>query len=200
MPINWKQNQPIVVYARLVLAENFPFFMSLGYSPHWSGMGGYVDQTTKSGKESAHAEGRAIDIYLRAVKPWEKELGDGLFDLFRRNHVVLGVDHVIWNKNIWSLKGLRPYENKDNGPHTDHVHVAFTREGSQKQPILLKTLAQQLRQDLDFKHANSGIRQIEGLPNMSAEELSPYQARMSWGTTTKKFLKTTMSEYNTSLV
>ena len=120
MPINWKQNQPIVVYARLVLAENFPFFMSLGYSPHWSGIGGYVNRKTKSGNESAHIEGRAIDIYLRAAKPWEKELGNGLFDLFRLNSVALGVKHVIWNKKIWSAgKGLRSYENHDNGPHTD---------------------------------------------------------------------------------
>jgi len=188
MSINWKRNQPIVAHVRLVLAENFPFFMSLGYSLNWSGIGGYVDRTTKSGKESAHAEGRAIDIYLRAAKPWEKELGDGLFELFRRHHVDLGVDHAIWNKRIWSSNhGLRPYNNKSNGPHTDHVHVAFTREGSQQQPTILKTLAQKLRQDLDFKHANSGIRQIEGLPHMSAQELSPYQARMSWGTAAQHY-------------
>jgi hypothetical protein len=41
------------------------------------------------------------------------------------------LDHVIWNRQIWSSArgGPRPYTGVS--PHTDHVHVAFTRAGSQ---------------------------------------------------------------------
>jgi hypothetical protein len=172
MAINWKRNQPIIHYARTVLILTFPFLLRLGYGRHPSGMGGYVDRTTRSGGRSAHAEGRALDIYLSAFVPPEKQLGDGLFDLFGRNHHALGVDHVIWNRQIWSAAkgGPRPYLNVANGPHTNHVHVAFTRDGSQVQPPLLQSLAAALRRRLDAEYQTWG-RQIEGWPSAG----SPYR-------------------------
>jgi hypothetical protein len=177
---NWKKNQPIVHYARTVLVLTFPILVRLGYSKHPSGIGGYVDRTTRSGGPSAHAEGRALDIYLSAFVPAEKRLGDGLFDLFRRNPHALGVDHVIWNRRIWSSDkgGPRPYTNAANGPHTNHVHVAFTREGSQVQPPALQTLAAALRRRLDGEHYAWG-RQIEGWEEarrgVTPAEVSPYR-------------------------
>ena len=62
----------------------------------------------------------------------EKFLGDQLFQLFIQNAAELGLDHVIWDRQIWSAQrgGPRPYTGVS--PHTDHVHVAFTRDVSQR--------------------------------------------------------------------
>lgn len=68
-----------------------------------------------------------------------------LFDMFITSSGRLGVDHVIWNHNIWSAQkgGPRTYTVK-NRPHTDHVRVAFTPNGSQSRPPLLLTLLDQV--------------------------------------------------------
>ena len=176
MAINWNQNQPIVHHARTVLVLTFPMLTRLGYSTNPSGIEGYAKRTTHSGGPSAHAEGRALDIYVSAFVHAEKMLGDGLFDVFSKNHQVLGVDHVIWNRRIWSAAkgGPRPYTNAANGPHTNHVHVAFTRAGSQKQPPALQTLAAALRRRLDAQHFAWG-RQIEGWTEATPAETSPYR-------------------------
>lgn len=184
MAIDWKQDQPIILQLRLVLVETFPFFTRLGYSKHWSGMGGFVDRTTHGGGFSAHAEGRAMDIYLSAFKADEKRLGDGLFDLFRTHSVALGVDHVIWNRRIWSRDkgGPRAYTNAANGPHTNHVHVAFTRQGSQRQPPILRPLLENLRRRLDrdnYRRSMNWARPIEGaqdeLSALGPAGTSPYR-------------------------
>lgn len=89
------------------------------------------------GTFSMHSEGRAADIYLEAGDATQLQIGDGLFEVFRRWHRNLGVDHVIWNRQIWSEEngGPRPYTGTH--PHRDHVHVAFTRAASQVQPTFL---------------------------------------------------------------
>ncbi|MEZ5063704.1 MAG: hypothetical protein R3B81_03165 [bacterium] len=175
MGVRWKQDQPILLLLRVALVEQFPFLTRLGYSTHWSGIGGFVDRTTRSGGPSAHAEGRAADIYLSAFEPYEKMLGDGLLRLFGSNLTPLGVDHVIWNRQIWSAEkgGPRRYENKKNGPHTDHVHVAFTRAGSQKQPPLLSKLVRDLRWQLDFT-LRTRLSGLETVRHGRAEWNSPF--------------------------
>ena len=84
-------------------------------------------------KKSSHAEGRALDFHLDATDPSQKALGDRLFDAIIRKAEKIGVDNVIWNREIWSVgkkvAGKRKYNGKN--PHTDHVHVEFTRAGSQ---------------------------------------------------------------------
>lgn len=162
--VNWKRNQPIFFQLELLLVENFPFLTELGYGKRWSGMGAYVNRTTRSGGVSHHAEGRAVDIYLSAFKSAERRLGDGLFELFIANGRALGVDHVIWNHRIWSWErgGPRPYTNRQNGPHTDHVHVSFTRAASQQQPDILSKLIPALRRKLDAEEI-SLMRRLEGV-------------------------------------
>lgn len=81
---------------------------------------------------SAHAEGRAVDIGLSASKADEKALGDQLFRLLIKNATELGLDHVIWNQQIWSTARGGPRHYTGISPHTDHIHVAFSRDGSQR--------------------------------------------------------------------
>jgi hypothetical protein len=152
MTINWARNQPIILQLRSVLPEHFPFLTMLGYAQHWSGIGGYINRQRRAGGFSAHSQGRAADIYLSALKKYEKLLGDHLAPLFWDNRVDLGVDHVIWNGFIWSTtaNGARSITATDGlRPHDDHVHVSFTQAGSQVQPRKLYELVKKLRHTLD---------------------------------------------------
>ena len=139
---NWNQDQPIVTYLKHWLPLYFPVIPK--NHPPGHGVGGYKLRTTASGGFSAHSEGRAADIYLNAFDSKQRSLGDALFDMFITSSGRLGVDHTIWNHNIWSSQkgGPRTYFGKK--PHTDHVHVAFTRNGSQSRPPLLLTLLDQV--------------------------------------------------------
>lgn len=81
---------------------------------------------------SLHAEGRALDIGLDVRKPTEKTIGDGLFKIFVDVAVPCGIEEVIWNRQIWSTRTPHVHPYTGHSPHTDHVHVGFTREASQQ--------------------------------------------------------------------
>jgi hypothetical protein len=113
-----------------MIRANFPQVTNLGI---------YVCRDIKgTNNKSAHAQGRALDIGLNALRPAEKAVGDGLFHALIRAAQNSGIDNVIWNQAIWSIKngGPRPWVgNYKSGaaknPHTDHIHVEWTHDGSQ---------------------------------------------------------------------
>jgi hypothetical protein len=98
---------------------------------------------------SGHAEGRALDLKLRTQAPAEKILGDAIFGLIIDSANIWGIDHVIWNRQIWSREHphIRPFtgaymkhgqpvrDRKGNlamkDPHDKHLHIEWTRSGSQ---------------------------------------------------------------------
>jgi hypothetical protein len=127
--INWKGPQPAPSYLAHLLRANFPAIRKTGI---------YNDRNVAgTTKKSSHAEGRALDFHLDATDPSQKALGDRLFDAIINKADKIGVDNVIWNGQIWSVgkqvAGKRKYDGKN--PHTDHVHVEFTRDGSQLQSL-----------------------------------------------------------------
>jgi hypothetical protein len=124
-----------VKYLRRWVPTIFPIIYQ--NHPRGRGVGGYVDRTTAMGTPSAHAEGRVADIYLEANDITQRKIGDGLFEIFKTWHRELGVDHVIWNRQIWSLAQGGPRRYTGINPHINHVHVSFTRAGSQTQPSIL---------------------------------------------------------------
>jgi hypothetical protein len=133
-PVNWRQNQPAPVHAIRMLKVNFPQVKDLGI---------YVCRNVKgTDVKSAHAQGRALDIGLRADRPAEKMIGDGIFRALIRAAHSSGIDNVIWNRQIWSQShgGPRKWEGHyKNGvvktPHVDHLHVEWTHEGSQQEQM-----------------------------------------------------------------
>ncbi|MHC4401865.1 MAG: hypothetical protein ACYTG0_19505 [Planctomycetota bacterium] len=163
MPIDWHKNQPILHYMRRILPLHFPFFTELGYALHHSGIGGYNNRERRQGGFSAHSQGRAADIFLDAKKAYEKLLGDRLFDMFGNNMAALGVDHVIWDTRLWSTVSLvrRPINPQADGigMHRDHVHVAFTENGSQQMPPLLESLLTTMRATLDLEIQQAATKQ-----------------------------------------
>jgi hypothetical protein len=128
--INWAKDQPAPQHAIKIIHANFPQVRNLGI---------YVCRDIKgTNVRSAHAEGRALDIGLRARIPGERFLGDQLFHLLIKNAHQAGIDNIIWNRHIWSVAhgGPRPwgghYKNgAAKNPHIDHLHVEWTRAGSQ---------------------------------------------------------------------
>jgi hypothetical protein len=186
MAINWRQNQPIIHQLRVVLDEHFPFFLILGYAHHRSGIGGYVNRQRRQGGTSHHSQGRAADIFLFDHKKYEKLLGDNLAPLFWDNRTDLGVDHVIWSGTMWSTarNGPRPIIPADGiRDHNDHIHVSFTRAGSQLQPSQLNGLVKNLRHTLDdaiYKEYQAssfpGVQgRVEGMEEQPLWD-SPYDA------------------------
>jgi|SRR5512143_814662 hypothetical protein len=147
--LNWTglrrdANQPIV----LELKEYFPrIFPEI---PKWqpSGLvGGYNPASVGGG----HEYGLAADIYLRVPMENEKRVGDGLFDMFMWQADEVGVEHVIWNEMKWESKKNVPGAPRKflgQNPHTDHVHVRFTREMSQRRPPILVFRLQRLHDEL----------------------------------------------------
>ena len=132
-------SKPHVIFIMHTLSKQFPYNI-------WK-IGGKVDRTTAAGGFSHHSEGRACDIYLDAFDPQDKQLGDLLFEMFYLNATELKVDHTIWNSRIWSvvtLGGPSAYTNAANGPHTDHVHVAFKDEQLNVEPLNFVALCKQV--------------------------------------------------------
>jgi hypothetical protein len=117
-----------------MIHANFPQARNLGI---------YVCREIKGTNiKSAHAEGRALDIGLRADLPGEKVIGDQLFRLLIESARKSGIDNIIWNRQIWSvsLGGPRPWvghykSGAAKNPHTDHLHVEWARDGSQLQRL-----------------------------------------------------------------
>lgn len=143
--INWKGPQPAPKQLAKQLRANFPQITQMGI---------YNDRNIAgTNKKSAHAEGRAIDIHLSASEPEQRSLGDQLYHALIRKAKSLGIDNVIWNRQIWSQAhgGPRPYMGEN--PHTDHIHVEFTRKGSQDK--LLRAI------EIDIAIIRTGIEDLK---------------------------------------
>ena len=145
--INWNRNQPIIHHLRDVLPRIFPILTQAGHGLNSSGVGGWIRRRTLNGGFSFHAEGRAADVFLNANDTYELTIGNGLFEMFMNHASELGVDHVIWNGKQWSIHNttIRRYPSSIHGKgsaHRDHVHIGFTRQGSQLQPVELEVYAE----------------------------------------------------------
>ncbi len=119
-------SKPFVVSLMGILADEFPYIIFK--------MGGFVDRDIrgKPGVKSAHASGRAIDIYLDARQPQEKALGKLLYRMFKDNAASMGTEHVIFDGLVWSTGNAADSSTHDAGVrdiHDDHVHVDFATTG-----------------------------------------------------------------------
>jgi hypothetical protein len=119
----WKGPQPAPRHLGRLLRANFPQIRQTGI---------YNDRNIAGTSiKSAHAEGRALDIHLNATDPDQKFLAERLVQILIQRSTSMGVDNVIWNREIWSVAHPKIRRYHGVNPHTDHIHVEFTREGSQ---------------------------------------------------------------------
>jgi hypothetical protein len=133
---NWKQAQPAPLELKKLLQYTFPEIKEK--IP--DGNGGmkwnydiYAPRKIEgSTKDSDHAEGRAIDIYLDAYNISERMIGDYLFKVFIDNAEDMGIVYVIWNFDIWEKSTGKKRDYEKNNKHTNHIHVSWSQGGSQK--------------------------------------------------------------------
>lgn len=130
---NWKIEQPAPKELLQVIKSAFPEYLKKDAN--------VIMRNENVGGPSLHKEGRALDIHfsISPALPTEEEnvIAYRLFRLFIEEYSELGMDHVIWNRQQWSITNqkIRPYPDPDvkgwRSPHEDHIHIAWTREGSQ---------------------------------------------------------------------
>jgi hypothetical protein len=99
-------------------------------------MGGFAAGGVSTGHRpgSAHYDGRAVDVFVRPINPDNKRKGWAIASYLVAHAARLHVDHVIFDKRIWSAgarseQGWRRYDAGSRGgdravlEHRDHVHV-----------------------------------------------------------------------------
>ena len=102
----------------------------------WGNVGGknlgiYNCRSVRGGTTtSLHGEGRACDF---GINPHGAQYGDQIAEMLRSKSAELGVQCVIWRKQIWSGAkpdaGWRHYSGTN--PHLDHIHVELSRTAAQ---------------------------------------------------------------------
>ena len=82
-----------------------------------------------SSTTSLHGEGRACDF---GINPHGASWGTGLAELLRARSGELGIQCIIWNRQIWSAAypeaGWRRYSGKS--PHLDHIHLELSKHAA----------------------------------------------------------------------
>jgi hypothetical protein len=71
-----------------------------------------------------------VDIGLRVNVPIEKTIGDRMFEIFVDLAGEMGLQEIIWNREIWSTQRPVVHTYTGHDPHTDHIHAGFTRDAS----------------------------------------------------------------------
>lgn len=176
MIVQHEGSQPHVAYIMKTLAKTFPNVI-------WK-IGGRVNRTTWGGGFSAHSQGRACDIYLDANDPLDKKLGDLLFDMFARHGYNFKVDHVIWDKRIWSREksGPRTYTGS-GGAHRDHVHVAFRNDHLDQIPTGFSWICEQYVAKAYRRSGGGAADRMDGIhgkafdPRRPNKRLTPRQRK-----------------------
>lgn len=98
-----------------------------------------ITRACSVGGTSHHKEGRAYDWGLNAYDPADSALADAFLSWLvgpdRDGHVAgnarrLGVQYVIWDREIWHASSgvWKPYSGAS--PHTDHIHFSLSWDGA----------------------------------------------------------------------
>jgi hypothetical protein len=105
-------------------------------------LGGFAPVGVSTGHQrgSAHYDGRAIDVFVRPVNVGNRRKGWAIASYLVAHASRLDVDHVIFDKRIWSAgpRSERGWRDYDPGStpgdraileHRDHVHVDVVEGG-----------------------------------------------------------------------
>ncbi len=105
-------------------------------------LGGFAPGGVSTGHQSgsAHYDGRAIDVFVRPISAGHTRTGWAIASYLVAHASRLDIDHVIFDKRIWSSgtrseQGWRSYDpgnapgNRATLEHRDHVHVDVVAGG-----------------------------------------------------------------------
>jgi peptidoglycan hydrolase-like protein with peptidoglycan-binding domain len=81
---------------------------------------------------SHHAEGRAIDVGIPTISPTMADAAKGMqvAETLGSCGKRLGLDHLIYNRRIWSARTPTGREYTGVHPHLDHIHAGLTRQAA----------------------------------------------------------------------
>lgn len=117
---NWNIDQPAPKALWQIIHSRFPDrtrFLGISMPP------GHED----------HSEGRALDVGIRAWIPAEKELAEKLVGALCDFSFEVNWSYFIWNKQITysdDRGGPQPYPRAAKMPHTEHIHISWSRASS----------------------------------------------------------------------
>jgi len=108
-----------------------------------------IERACSIGGKSEHKEGRAFDWGVNAFDPVEAGMAERVIawllasDEHGNEYAMLrrsGVQYIIWNRRIWSIRSRQwePYTGPI--PHTDHVHFTLNWPGAMAQTSLYASL------------------------------------------------------------
>ncbi|TXH64924.1 MAG: hypothetical protein E6Q88_14775 [Lysobacteraceae bacterium] len=105
------------------------------FNPNW-----HIGRPCNVSSTSYHREGRALDFYVNATEPRAQSIVNWILatDEYGNPHSKarrMGIIEIIWKDSIWSSDqagaGFRRCDSC--GPHYDHIHFSFSREGANMQ-------------------------------------------------------------------
>jgi hypothetical protein len=118
MGINWSQEQPAPKALWNIVHSNFPQTRNLG-----------IYNTDADD----HSEGRALDIGLLVVRSEESAIAWGLIeDVLKPKQSEIGWSYFIWDQWIWYPDTRGQQRGGFKGDHTNHIHVSWSRDTSQR--------------------------------------------------------------------
>ena len=94
-------------------------------------LGIYASRNVRGGSSlSHHAEGRALDIGIPMLGRTRADAAKGMLivDAVGTHGQRLGVDHLIYDRRIWSSRSAGGRKYTGTAPHYDHIHLGLTRK------------------------------------------------------------------------
>lgn len=94
-------------------------------------LGIYNCRTVVGGSStSLHGEGRAVDLGLPVVAGRGNPVGHAIVEQLGANGARLGIQAIVFDRQVWSAKS--PLGRRYDGahPHYDHLHIELTRQAS----------------------------------------------------------------------
>jgi hypothetical protein len=98
-----------------------------------SNLGIYVPRNIRGGSTlSHHAEGRALDIGIPMIGRSKADAAKGMqiVEMLGPSGGRLGIDHLIYNRIIWSSRAPRGRKYTGDSPHYDHIHAGLARRSA----------------------------------------------------------------------
>ena len=130
MSTNWGQAQPSPLAFWKLVHSHFPVTRNLG-----------IFQSDADD----HDEGRALDIGLLVSRSDENQLAWGLIeDVIKPNRPEIMWSYFIWDQWIWYPDSRGQQKGGFKGDHTNHIHVSWARDDSQKTSFPLSGRAMDL--------------------------------------------------------
>jgi len=96
---------------------------------------GYNCRTVRgSSSPSMHGMGRALDVFVpRSGGKADNTKGDPIANWAVEHAAELGIQMVIWDRSVWSVKTHQVTGYGGKHGHDDHVHIEVTKAAASKQ-------------------------------------------------------------------